>query len=361
MRSRQLARALAAGRREPQPRRRPARERARPRRAAASAAAACSAGSASASSSATCASSAAALVLVRGRRWPGPTRPRTPRARAARAARRPRRACPRASRGRRGDVVPLRARGRGSGVGDRAGAAEQQRGLQERASAPRAPSRRRRRRRCRPPSAARCSCVGPPWASSTGRSSLRRPRSGRGMPAAIQRSISANSSSTSRSCGTRRSTCAVRVDVAGVAAAGDAEVGVARLARAVDGAAHDRDLEVLAVGRQAALDGLARARAPRRWCGRTTGRRSARARTCAGRARSGCRRPRAPPRRGRSRARRGWCRRCRRRAASRCRSADLTAPVSERAGLGHAEVQRVVDGRRRGAGRRRSSRARSTT
>ena len=91
---------------------------------------------------------------------------------------------------------------------------------------------------------------------------------------------------------------AVRVDVAGVAAAGDAEVGVARLARPVHGAAHDGDLEVLAVGLQAALDGLGelvhldvRAAARR-------ARDQLRARTGAGRAPSGSRSRRAPPRPG---------------------------------------------------------------
>ena len=48
----------------------------------------------------------------------------------------------------------------------------------------------------------------------------------------------------------------MRVDVARVAATGDAEVGVARLARPVHGAAHDGHLEVLAVRLEAALDGL---------------------------------------------------------------------------------------------------------
>ena len=39
-----------------------------------------------------------------------------------------------------------------------------------------------------------------------------------------------------------------------VAAAGDAEVGVARLARAVHGAAHDGDLEVLRIGGEPPVD-----------------------------------------------------------------------------------------------------------
>src|SRR5437763_12319480 len=47
---------------------------------------------------------------------------------------------------------------------------------------------------------------------------------------------------------------AVGVDEADVAAAGDAEVGVARLPRAVHGAAHDGDLEGLRVGAQPLLD-----------------------------------------------------------------------------------------------------------
>src|SRR5437763_8473473 len=47
---------------------------------------------------------------------------------------------------------------------------------------------------------------------------------------------------------------AVGVDEADVAAAGDAELGVARLARAVDGAAEHRDLEVLRVLREPRLD-----------------------------------------------------------------------------------------------------------
>src|SRR5579875_1400843 len=46
----------------------------------------------------------------------------------------------------------------------------------------------------------------------------------------------------------------VGVDEADVAAAGDAEVGVARLAGTVDGAAEDRDLEVLAVAGLAPFD-----------------------------------------------------------------------------------------------------------
>ena len=49
---------------------------------------------------------------------------------------------------------------------------------------------------------------------------------------------------------------AVRVDEADVAAAGDPEVGVARLARPVDGAAEHRDLEVLRVLVQPLLDDL---------------------------------------------------------------------------------------------------------
>src|SRR4051794_16805009 len=47
---------------------------------------------------------------------------------------------------------------------------------------------------------------------------------------------------------------AVRVDEADVAAAGDAEVGVARLAGPVDGAAEDGDLEVLRVRTESLLD-----------------------------------------------------------------------------------------------------------
>src|ERR671930_1158007 len=47
---------------------------------------------------------------------------------------------------------------------------------------------------------------------------------------------------------------AMRVDEADVAAARDPEIGVARLARPVDGAAHDRDLEGLRVGAQPLLD-----------------------------------------------------------------------------------------------------------
>src|SRR5262249_11802571 len=49
---------------------------------------------------------------------------------------------------------------------------------------------------------------------------------------------------------------AVRVDEAGLAAARDAEVGIARLARAVDRAAEHRDLEMLRVVAQALLDRL---------------------------------------------------------------------------------------------------------
>src|ERR1043166_5635633 len=47
---------------------------------------------------------------------------------------------------------------------------------------------------------------------------------------------------------------AVRVDEADVAASGDAEVGVARLPRAVDRATHDGDLERLRVRAQPLLD-----------------------------------------------------------------------------------------------------------
>ena len=47
---------------------------------------------------------------------------------------------------------------------------------------------------------------------------------------------------------------AVRVDEADVAAAGDPEVGVARLPRPVHGAAEHRDLEVLRVAAQPLLD-----------------------------------------------------------------------------------------------------------
>src|SRR6476646_1273311 len=47
---------------------------------------------------------------------------------------------------------------------------------------------------------------------------------------------------------------AVGVDEADVAATSDPEVGVPRLPRAVDGAAHDRDLEGLRVVLQAPLD-----------------------------------------------------------------------------------------------------------
>src|SRR5215210_5646404 len=47
---------------------------------------------------------------------------------------------------------------------------------------------------------------------------------------------------------------AVGVDEPGVPAAGDPEVGVPRLARPVHRAAHDRDLEVLRVALQPALD-----------------------------------------------------------------------------------------------------------
>ena len=65
-------------------------------------------------------------------------------------------------------------------------------------------------------------------------------RFGRCMPASIQRSISWKSSSIRMSDETFFSTRAVRVDEADVAAAGDPEVGVARLARAVDRAAHAR-------------------------------------------------------------------------------------------------------------------------
>src|SRR4051812_3223258 len=49
---------------------------------------------------------------------------------------------------------------------------------------------------------------------------------------------------------------AVRVDEADVAPAGDSEVGVAALARAVDGAAEDGDLEMLRIGLQALFDAL---------------------------------------------------------------------------------------------------------
>ena len=64
---------------------------------------------------------------------------------------------------------------------------------------------------------------------------------------------------------------AVRVDEADVAAAGDPEVGVARLARAVDGAAEHGDLEVLRVVAEALLDLDSRASRRRRCRGRSDG------------------------------------------------------------------------------------------
>ena len=66
----------------------------------------------------------------------------------------------------------------------------------------------------------------------------------------------------------------MRVDEADVAAARDAEVGVAGLARSVDRAPEDRDLEVLRIRGEALLDLLARASGRRRCRARTRGRRS---------------------------------------------------------------------------------------
>ena len=79
-------------------------------------------------------------------------------------------------------------------------------------------------------------------------------RLGRCMPAAIQASTSRNSSSTSSACGDLAQHLAVRVDEAGVAAAGDAEVGVPGLPRPVHGAAHHGHLEHLVVAGQPRLD-----------------------------------------------------------------------------------------------------------
>ena len=64
---------------------------------------------------------------------------------------------------------------------------------------------------------------------------------------------------------------AVRVDEADVAAAGDAEVGVARLARAVDRAAEHGDLEVLRIAVEPLLDVLGELSARRRCRGRSDG------------------------------------------------------------------------------------------
>ena len=79
-------------------------------------------------------------------------------------------------------------------------------------------------------------------------------RFGRGMPSAIQRSISAKSSAIRISDSTFLQHPAVRVDEADVAAAGDPEVGVTRLPRSVHGAAEHGDLEVLRIVAQPLLD-----------------------------------------------------------------------------------------------------------
>ena len=67
-------------------------------------------------------------------------------------------------------------------------------------------------------------------------------------------SISANSSSTRRSCGTFRSGLPRREDQALVLGAGDPEVGVRGLADAVDRAAEHGDLDRILVGLEPALD-----------------------------------------------------------------------------------------------------------
>ena len=84
---------------------------------------------------------------------------------------------------------------------------------------------------------------------TTGSESLRVLRSGRTMPPRSRR----RPRGTARRPARPAAPCehlAVGVDEAGVAPAGDAEVGVARLARAVHGAAHHRDLEHLVVAGQ---------------------------------------------------------------------------------------------------------------
>ena len=74
------------------------------------------------------------------------------------------------------------------------------------------------------------------------------------MPASIQASISEKSSSTSTSDGTLLQHPPVGVDEPDVAAAGDAEVRVARLARPVDGATEHRHLERLGITVEPFLD-----------------------------------------------------------------------------------------------------------
>ncbi len=89
-------------------------------------------------------------------------------------------------------------------------------------------------------------------ASAAGFAILR--RSGRGIPAAIHWSISLKSSSIEDLGLDLAQHLAVRVDEPDVATAGDPEVGIARLARAVHRAAEYRHLEMLLVGTEAFLD-----------------------------------------------------------------------------------------------------------
>ena len=116
-------------------------------------------------------------------------------------------------------------------------------------------------------------------------------RFGRCMPSAIHLSISWKSSSIRMSDDDLLQHAAVRVDEADVAAAGDAEVGVARLARAVDRAAEHRDLEVLRVRAQPLLDLLGERLDADVVAAAASGRRSSPARARAGRAPSGSRTP----------------------------------------------------------------------
>ena len=91
-------------------------------------------------------------------------------------------------------------------------------------------------------------------ASAAGLAILR--RSGRGIPSAIQLSISLKSSTYEDLGLDLPQHLAVRVDEADVAAAGDPEVCVAGLARPVHRAPEHGDLEVLLVGAEALLDFL---------------------------------------------------------------------------------------------------------
>ena len=98
------------------------------------------------------------------------------------------------------------------------------------------------------PAFSRSICSSQSAASAALRSSASTP------PRASDLSISANSSSTRRSCGDLPQRLAVGEDHALVLGAGDAEVGVRGLADAVHGAAEHRDLDRLLVALEAPLD-----------------------------------------------------------------------------------------------------------